>query len=308
MLCAGFDRAESSARQYRAAAAENAKLQYRLRMDKITQRRDVDDLNAEIHVLQAENTKMDKKNNKMVNALQAAMKEAQNIVTQQQIVQSTMGNTITSLQGQVLAERKKTVRTPAGIAKAVGLSPNSTEKVEVASSRGVMQTRHLVDATPTVTRCGFLENVVRALKPIILRICQIPKFRNGNTDPAGVCALVLSSIRKDAPRASRTNHRKRKLFATVTQTPPSRSPTVATPHTSALPQTPAKKKKIKFCKDTKRGVGKEEIPASSKGKSEKKEKIKFCKEEKVKSKSFNVRAIPPTATALYKTLFSFWFE
>ena len=65
MVVRCFGRAESSARQYRAAAADNAKLQYSLRMDKLTQGRVVDDLKAQIHVLQAKNTKMKQKNSEM---------------------------------------------------------------------------------------------------------------------------------------------------------------------------------------------------------------------------------------------------
>ena len=61
MLVCCRGRAEASARQYRAAAADNTKLQYRLRMDKLSQGRVVDDLKTQIHVLEAENTKMNLK-------------------------------------------------------------------------------------------------------------------------------------------------------------------------------------------------------------------------------------------------------
>ena len=87
--------------------------------------------------------------------------------------------------------------TPIGIAKVLGLSPKSTEQVERGSARGIFQSATLTDANPTGKRERFLDNVVQGLKPIILKVCSIPKFVGGKEDAVGVSRLILGSIIND---------------------------------------------------------------------------------------------------------------
>ena len=124
-------------------------------------------------------------------------------------ITATMGDVISCLQERLQLLANKTVTTPIGIATALKLSPDSMNKVSQYSSRGIFQSLKLVNAAPTGKRSGFLVNVVKCLRPLITKICEIPKFRDGNTDAAGVCELVLSAMRKGPV----SNSRKRKLFA-----------------------------------------------------------------------------------------------
>ena len=128
--------------------------------------------------------------------------------TRQAGIEATMGDIISCLEERVQWLANKTVSTPVGIASCLKLSPNSMEKVSQYSCRGIFQSSKLLDAAPTGKRSGFLVNVVNCLRPIITKICEIPKFRDGNSDAAGVCDLVLGAMRKDTV----SNSRKRKLF------------------------------------------------------------------------------------------------
>ena len=184
-----------------------------------------------------------------------------------------MDDIVEGFTDRVHALTNKTVTTPVGIGKTLQLSPNSMEKVSKYSSRGIWQSRNLTDATPTRKRSGFLVNVVNCFKPIIRKICEIPKFIDGNSDATGVCALILTAMRKEQV----FNPKKRKLFD-ETATPP--SPQATTPVT----------KKVKFCKNP------EATPPAPQATTPVTKKVKFCKKQK-KVKFCNIKRKAETSKA-----------
>ena len=90
--------------------------------------------------------------------------------------------------------------------------------------------------------------MVNCLKPMIRKICMIPKFREGNSDATGVCALVLAAMRKDAATGAPSNPskrkrrnvapRKRKLFEDTPQKRKIHVTPIATAHKTDDPITP----------------------------------------------------------------------
>ena len=169
-------------------------------------------------------------------SFEAQLKEQSEDASKREVaIQSTLGGIISCLKERVTLLANQTVTTPVGIGKFLKLSPDSMGKVTQYSGRGIFQTTTLRHATPTAKRSGFLVNVVNCLRPIIQKICEIPKFRDGRTDATGVCELVLASMRKNKVERITTNKRggvtvvsvsstrKRKLFVNADdRTPESR--------------------------------------------------------------------------------------
>ena len=111
-------------------------------------------------------------------------------------------------------------------------------------------------------RSSFLVNVVNCLRPIITKICEIPKFRDGRTDARGVCELVLVAMRKNLVERITTNKRggvtvvsvsstrKRKLFGNSDDRTPERrkrckqTQPLKEQQTPPTPYPPEKKRKI----------------------------------------------------------------
>ena len=169
-------------------------------------------------------------------SFEAQLKEQSEDASKREVaIQSTLGGIISCLKERVTLLANQTVTTPVGIGKFLKLSPDSMDKVTQYSGRGIFQTTTLRHATPTAKRSGFLVNVVNCLRPIIQKICEIPKFRDGRTDATGVCELVLASMRKNKVERITTNKRggvtvvsvsstrKRKLFVNADdRTPESR--------------------------------------------------------------------------------------
>ena len=105
---------------------------------------------------------------------------------------------VSTLQERITILSNKTAKTPIGLAKVLDLSPHSTLQVTRGSERGIFRSNKLADATPTGKRERFLNNIVQSLKPVIMKICSIPRFRDDRTDPVGVCKMILASACKDS--------------------------------------------------------------------------------------------------------------
>ena len=143
---------------------------------------------------------------------------------------------------QLERTKKRYDATPESLAQVLQLTPESKGQVLRNMRRGVFSTSTLVDASvpPSGIKHGFLYSVVRCLAPLVLKICAIPKFRGGVSDPQGVLSLIASNVRR--------NNSKRKLFGDNTPTAPTkrrkkvmenpRSPTV-TNDMARTPTTPS---------------------------------------------------------------------
>ena len=148
--------------------------------------------------------------------------EAQQAFLEHTTLQARVDTVVAGLKGQIHTMSKKTRVTPMCLAEVLKLSPNSKKQVENNMARGIWASERLLDATPTGKRDGFLANVIRCLKPIVLKICSIPKFRGGIPDPQGVIQLIAKSARRQT---------KRKLFSDngPAKTNVAASDTIATP-------------------------------------------------------------------------------
>jgi hypothetical protein len=154
--------------------------------------------------------------------------EARQAVLKHVTLQARVDTVVADLQGQIHTITNKTRLTPMSLAEVVKLSPKSKNKVAKNSARGIWDCPRLLDARPTGKRDGFLANVVRCLKPIVVKICSIPKFRGGIPDPQGVIELISKSVRRKAKRklfsgngpASSTKRVKTNAAASDTMTTP----------------------------------------------------------------------------------------
>ena len=115
-------------------------------------------------------------------------------------LEARLNDIVSSLEARINILSNKKVRTPISLAQVLDLSPHSTKQVTRGSKRGIFRTNKLTDATPTGKRERFLDNIVQSLKPIIMKICSIPKFRGDKPDVRGVCKLILSSVVKHSKR------------------------------------------------------------------------------------------------------------
>ena len=115
-------------------------------------------------------------------------------------LEARLNDIVSSLEARINILSNKKARTPISLAQVLELSPHSTKQVTRGSKRGIFRTNKLTDATPTGKRERFLDNIVQSLKPIIMKICSIPKFRGDKPDARGVCKLILSSVYKRSKR------------------------------------------------------------------------------------------------------------
>ena len=92
------------------------------------------------------------------------------------------------------------MKTPAGLASLLELSPNKQKAIKRASLRGIMHSRttsveELGKDEPARKRSRFISNVVAGLSPIVDSICSMPTF-NGKSDSVGVTKLVYERMNK----------------------------------------------------------------------------------------------------------------
>ena len=97
-----------------------------------------------------------------------------------------------------------------GLSQMLGVSPSSMTQVERAAKEGTLCSDITGDAsTPQKgQRSRFLERVVTELTPAIEKICEYPKFLDGQSDSRGVASMILGKI---ARKKSRTAKSRRKL-------------------------------------------------------------------------------------------------
>ena len=95
--------------------------------------------------------------------------------------------------------REQDSNTPVGIAKLLELSPGSSDRVQLMSSRVRTQICHTLssvsDAKGPWYRNHFIYNAVQSLTPVVEHLCKKFKFQ-GNTDVQGLVQLIAQNVIK----------------------------------------------------------------------------------------------------------------
>lgn len=93
-----------------------------------------------------------------------------------------------------------------GLSQMLGVSPSSLTRVEKAAKLGTLCSEITGHAgtPPKGKRSRFLERVVTELTPAIEKICEYPKFQDGQSDSSGVASMILGKIARNKSRKSKS--------------------------------------------------------------------------------------------------------
>ena len=93
-----------------------------------------------------------------------------------------------------------------GLSQMLGVSPSSMSQVQRAANLGTLCSAITSDARtpPKGQRSRFLERIATELTPAIEKICEYPKFQNGQSDSSGVASMILGKIARKKSRKSKS--------------------------------------------------------------------------------------------------------
>jgi len=93
-----------------------------------------------------------------------------------------------------------------GLSQMLGVSPSSMTQVERAAKLGTLCSEITGNAStpPKGQRSRFLERVATELTPAIEKICEYPKFQNGQSDSSGVASMILGKIARKKSKKSKS--------------------------------------------------------------------------------------------------------